>query len=60
MYLLPSGLKAKTRPCRQFYNIPRLPTFFANEFVFCDIKTQPELDSFTTCPGCPKGVYAIA
>lgn len=24
----------QTRPCRQFYNMPRLPTFFANEFVF--------------------------
>lgn len=24
----------QTRPCRQFYNMPRLPTFFANESVF--------------------------
>lgn len=24
----------QTRPCRQFHNMPRLPTFFANESVF--------------------------
>lgn len=47
----------QTRPCRQFYNMPRLPTFFANEFVFQNTYC---IDSFTTCPGYPSGIYAIA
>lgn len=47
----------QTRPCRQFYNMPRLPTFFANEFVFQNTYC---MDSFTTCPGYPRGIYAIA
>ena len=47
----------QTRPCRQFYNMPRLPTFFANEFVFQNTYC---IDSFITYPGYPSGIYAIA
>lgn len=52
-----SACQNQTRPCRQFYNMPRLPTFFANEFVFQNTYC---IDSFTTCPGYPRGIYAIA
>lgn len=52
-----SACQNQTRPCRQFYNMPRLPTFFANEFVFQNTYC---IDSFTTCPGYSRGIYAIA
>nr|DAT57401.1 MAG TPA: hypothetical protein [Caudoviricetes sp.] len=41
----------QTRPCRQFYNMPRLPRFREQKCDLSYIDTN-RIDSFTTCLGC--------